>query len=333
MSGTALAGAGADDVEWWTGAKARVFISCGQGARERDAPAKIRDLVRELGFCPYLAIEVHSFDGLTNGIYQKLSTADYFLFADFARERLSLSGKRRGSLFSNQELGIASYLRLEALPFYQEGIPLEGILRYVQGNPVRFSDLPDLLTKIRAEIGRAGWKSNSRKELSIERDSVEFDLAKIPAKDLNGVQGWATVRYYHFILRNHHWRTLATDCIVHVPEIRSIAGGAPRRPDVVELKFKHVTSPVGWVPANSQRQFDGLIVPLAAPSTAILGILNPLNIDSGSAINQYTIPGPGDFEFDLIAFSREFRPAKATAMLHLGTSISDATLKVKAVKP
>jgi len=99
------------------------------------------------------------------------------------------------------------------------------------------------------------------------------------------------------------------------------------------LKFKHVTSPVGWVPANSQRQFDGLIIPLAAPSTAILGILNPLNIDSGSAISQYTLQGPGDFEFDLVAFSREFRPAKATAILHLGNSITDVTLKLKATGP
>ncbi|MGP8110207.1 MAG: hypothetical protein ACLQD9_05810 [Thermoplasmata archaeon] len=326
-------GAGADDIEWWTGAKARVFISCGQGEQEKGAAANIRDLVRQLGFCPYLAIEVHSFAGLTDGIYQKLSTADYFLFADFARETLSGGGDRRGSLFSNQELGIASFLGLEALPFFQDRIPLEGILRYVQGNPLRFSDVPDLLVKIRGEIVRAGWRPTSRKELSIERDPAEFDMANIPAKDANGVQGWATVRYYHFTLQNHHWRTLATDCIVHVPEIRTVATGASRRPDVVELKFKHVTSPVGWVPASSQRQFDGIIIPLSAPSKAILGILNPLNIDSGSAVNQYTLQGPGDFEFDLVAFSREFRPAKAIASLHLGQSINDVTLNIKAAKP
>ncbi len=325
--------AGADDVEWWTGAKARVFISCGQGPGEKDAPSKLRDLVKGLGFCPYLAIEVHTSEGLTEGIYQKLATADYFLFADFAREILQGTQNRRGSLFSNQELGIASFLHIDALPFLQEGVPLEGILKYIQGNHIEFSDLPDLLAKVEREVAKAAWNPSSRKEMSIERDPREFDETNIQAVDPRGVRGWAPVRYYHFVLRNHHWRTLATDCVVHVPEIRTISGGPPRHPDVVELKFKHVTTPVGWVPASSQRQFDGMLIAQSSPSRAILGILNPLNIDSSSAVTQYTIDGPGDFEIDLVAFSREFRPAKATASLHLGRTLDDVKLTVRPSKP
>src|SRR5690349_6319273 len=115
--------AGADEVEWWTGTRARVFISCGQnGDREQEIAERVRDKLRGLGFCPYLAFEVHSSKALTDGIYAHLRTAEYFLFVDFARELLESGPDRRGSLFSNQELAIASYLELECLYFTEAGI-------------------------------------------------------------------------------------------------------------------------------------------------------------------------------------------------------------------
>lgn len=328
-----IEGQGVDDVEWWTGHKARVFISCGQKPGEERIAAKVRDLVRdELGFCPYLAVEVHSSQSLTGGIYQKLTTADYFLFIDFARDEIK-SGGWRGSLFSNQELGIASYLDIDTIPFLQEGIPLEGILKYIQGNPIRFHSDEELLEKIPHEIRAAAWNPQSRKELEIGRDPNEYTLATVPAKDQNGRNLQAPVHYFHLTLANRHWRLLATNCIVHVTEIVAQDPKSERRPDTVEMKFKHVTSPAVAVPPRSKREFDGVLVPLGNPSRAIIGILNPVNIDSGAAVQQYTIDGPGDFELKIVAYSREFRPVRATALLHLGTKIEDVTLTLTAAPP
>jgi hypothetical protein len=332
VKGQEDSGAGQDDVNWWTGDSARVFISCGQGEGEESTAGRIRDLIRDKGFAPYLAIEVHSPQAITQGIYQKLTTADYFLFVDFSREPVGKCGESRGSLFSNQELGIASYLEIETLPFLQEGVSLEGILRYIQGNPIRFKGVTDLLEKIKHEIGIAAWQPLSRKELEIERDPGEVNAAWIPQTDAKTGQHLALpVRYYHLALHNRHWRLLATNCIVHVLGIRNAESGKVVHPDTVELKFKHVTSPSVAVPPNSRRQFDGVIVPDGNPSMAIVGILNPGNIDSGSIIEQHKIQGPGDFELDLVAYSREFRPAKATASLHLGSGLDD--VKFSILKP
>jgi hypothetical protein len=312
-------GAGQDDVNWWTGDSARVFISCGQGKGEESTAGKIRDLVRDKGFAPYLAIEVHSPQAITQGIYQKLTTADYFLFVDFAREQVGESDERRGSLFSNQELGIASYLEIETLPFLQEGVSLEGILRYIQGNPIRFKSVTDLLEKIKHEISIAGWQPLSRKELTIEREPGEVNAAWIPQTDpSSGKQFALPVHYYHLALHNRHWRLLATNCIVHILGVKNMETG-------------RVTSPSVAVPPHSKRQFDGVLVPDGNPTMAIVGILNPGNIDSGSIIEQHKIQGPGDFELDLVAYSREFRPAKATASLHLGTGLDD--VKFSILKP
>lgn len=324
-------GSGADDVEWWTGSKARVFISCGQSTSEGGVAGRIRDLVRELGFCPYFAVEAHSSKAITEGIYQRLATAEYFLFADFPRSEPG--GFVRGSLFSNQELGIASYLELEFLPFLHQSLPLEGILKYIQGNPVRFSSEEDLLEKIRRETRAAGWNPTSRRELEILRDPREFTNAAIPATSTEGQQGWAPVRYYHLAVRNRHWRLMATDCIVHLLGVRKVASGEVAHPDTVELKFKHVTSQSISLPPSSAREFDGVLVPEAQPSMAVVGILNPTGIDSASIVEQHKIQGPGDFELDLAAYSRGFRPARAIVRLHLGTSLDDVRLEMAPVRP
>jgi hypothetical protein len=95
------------------------------------------------------------------------------------------------------------------------------------------------------------------------------------------------------------------------------------RPDAVELKFKHVTWPTVSIPPSGVRQFDGVIVPEGTPDRALLGILNPIYVDSQRAQLQHTIIGPGDFEVGLVAYSREFAPARATLRIHLGASIDD----------
>jgi hypothetical protein len=63
-----------------------------------------------------------------------LEKSEYYLFIDFRREELG-SQRFRGSLFSHQELGIATYLKKEHILIFQERGVLErdGIKGYVPG--------------------------------------------------------------------------------------------------------------------------------------------------------------------------------------------------------
>jgi hypothetical protein len=324
-------GFGADEHDWWVSSKARVFISCGQKYEEEKRLAgEIRTLVRKLGFAPYLAFRIQASKALTEGIYAHLRTADYFLFVDVVRETLDSSPVRRGSVFSNQELAIASYLELDSLYFVEAGVKeRDGIIGAIQGNAIPFSDRTNLLSQVEEGIHEALWGASQRRELRIERNPVQFNHARIPIN--RAETQWVEALYYHVGLRNLHERTLATGCIVQVEKIRNLSLRTEGAPDPVEMKFKHINLPIVSIPPDAVRLFDGMFVTFHNPSTAILGIYSRTYIDSQDAVAQHTLTGPGDFEVDLVAFSREFSPARATLLAHLGTRIDDVRLTLKPV--
>jgi hypothetical protein len=317
--------ASADEREWWQGTKSRIFISCGQrDTFEKDTARRIRSAVRDLGFCPYMAFEMHSSKSLTEGIYEHLRTAEYFLFVDFARDRLGWRGPRRGSLFSNQELAIASFLNVDSLFFVEKSIvKREGILGVIQGNPVGFTRSDDLPNLVRTSITDALWDVQERHEVRIEEVANAVDLAA-----LGGV---VPAQYFHLGLRNHSRKTFGSNCMVQVLGIRNVTTGTSPSTDIVEMKFKHITWPIVGIAPASTRQFDAMFIQVAKPSEAILGILSQPYIDSGSIIGQHTLAGPGDFEVDIVAYSREFRPDRATMLVHLGTRVQDAKMTLKKV--
>lgn len=320
--------AGLDEAEWWSGSKARAFISCGQkGAREREFARAIQTLVRNKGFVPYLAFENHSSKALTEGIYAHLRTADYFLFVDFQRENLEGTGECRGSLFSNQELAIASFLEVNSLYFVERGIrEREGVLGSIQGNPIIFESRDDLVSQVAHEIEAANWNPRDRRELRIERTQGECQAADAPAIG----SGKATrVRYYHVRLRNSSTRIPATDCTVQVLGIRQVGHGGVIVPDVKEMKFKHITWPTVFIPPGTDREFDGMLVSEDSPNKAILGMLNNPYVDNSRITEICSVFGPGESEVDIVAYSREFAPARATLVIRLGSRIEEADLRLK----
>src|ERR1041385_8826331 len=113
----------------------RVFISCGQSAAELDVAGLIKQVLTDLGFEPYVAAQVQSVRALRENIFQQLRDTEYFLFVDFRREQLVQPDDviYRGSLFSHQELAIASFIELQILAFQEEGVKkLDGILGQLQ---------------------------------------------------------------------------------------------------------------------------------------------------------------------------------------------------------
>ena len=139
--------------------QARVFISCGQqkGTDEVEIAHNIAEKLEKMGFEPYIAVEEQTLKGMKENIFQRLSESEYFVFIDFKRERLSKlkngnledTSKHRGSLFSHQELAVATFLDIKALSFREkETKEDDGILKFIQANSIEFTDrhlLPDVV--------------------------------------------------------------------------------------------------------------------------------------------------------------------------------------------
>ncbi|MFZ0892651.1 MAG: hypothetical protein WB782_07055 [Thermoplasmata archaeon] len=106
------------ETDWWTSDKARVFISCGQGSeKEREIASKTRIGLERNGFAVYVGVETHSSNGLNENIFRYLETSEYVVFIEFPKDRADF----HESIFSHQELAIASYVKADLLPFLPEG--------------------------------------------------------------------------------------------------------------------------------------------------------------------------------------------------------------------
>jgi hypothetical protein len=106
--------------------KAKVFLSCGQskGSDEPVVTERIAQKICALGFECYVAVAEQSLRGLRENIFAQLESSDYLVFIDFKREELKVNGGLpicRGSLFSHQELAIASFLEIPVLPLQEKG--------------------------------------------------------------------------------------------------------------------------------------------------------------------------------------------------------------------
>lgn len=146
----------------------KVFISCGQATQlERKVASSIRNWLKNRGFDPYVAIEAQSIQDVNSGIIGNLTLADYYIFVDFPREKLSDSPEEyRGSLFTHQELAIAYIQGFDEALFIQHSrVRLEGVGKYILGNARKFDDIDEVPVIIRQEVKKRGWKAEYSRHL------------------------------------------------------------------------------------------------------------------------------------------------------------------------
>ena len=150
---------------------ARVFISCGQSTpTERQVAKKLERWFRSKGFDPYVAIQAQSLSDINAGIINVLRASDFYVFIDFRRERLGTSRSTlyRGSLFTNQELAIAYILNFEnAIFLQQEGIELNGLLRYMGSNSERFKRPEEVPSLVRTLVNERHWDLRYTRHLEV----------------------------------------------------------------------------------------------------------------------------------------------------------------------
>jgi hypothetical protein len=277
-----------------------------------DIAHKVADRLQLFGFDPYIASDEQTLNGVKENIFHQLATSEYFVFVDFKREQLvSTRGDLtcRGSLFSHQELALASYLDLPVIAFQEEGVKREdGLMRFLQGNAISFCDrgqLPDLIAEtIRARKWRPDWKN----ELILEQQNVYVDSPK--EKNRTG-------RFFYVLVRNLNPRNIAIDCYAYLEQTSNLVTGQTNKIETIEFKWAGYTQPNAVIGPNAFRNFDAFWVYHDDPTKLHFSAFT----DSSFYVPQ--IQGPGDFELSYYVISRNFPVARGTFNLHLGTSLEE----------
>jgi hypothetical protein len=196
--------------------------------------------------------------GLRENIFAQLETSDYLVFVDFKREELKTAAVEqvcRGSLFSHQELAIASFLEIPSLIFQERGLlPLDGMLGAMQANAIPFSD--------RNLLQSGDWRMDSKNALSM----VVADPPFTEALQKNG----ALRRFFHIGVRNHHHRKAALYCCAYLDEVENLTTKELSHPKSVELKWAGTLLPAVRIGPSAIRQLDGVNFSFQAHSTPFL---------------------------------------------------------------
>jgi len=300
---------------------ARVFLSCGQ-RDQRGETSIAQKIAKELQpeFQTYIAKGERTLEGLKENIFRRLAMSDYFLFVDFRREQLANLDVCRGSVFCQQELALASFLRLPALGFRQRGLEqLPGVMQAIQMNCEEFGGARGLPKQIRRRVTET-WDPVQWNTLVVERDSSEFTTA-------TPVGTASRCRFYHAVVRNAGPR-LAQACAVYPTAIRRVPPGdlnveGKFDPKLVEFKWGGTGYPLLPIPAGKGRDVDVICVAEDKPSVAHL----MLNIDSGNFARS--LEGPGDFEIESQVVSESFGTVNFGLTVSLGRKIEDVRVELR----
>lgn len=299
--------------------KARIFISCGQqdNSNELEVATRVAQRLDDLGYIPYVATQVQSLGTIKENVFEQLSNTEYFLFIDFKRERLTKSPEEyRGSLFSNQELAIASYLHTPVLAFREKGVrESEGLLGFIQGNCHRFSDRNSLHRVISDHVKEL-WTPTWMNSLQIELPKVPFtkvDRSKYGKSD-----------YYFLEVKNLHRHKAARNCFAYLERAVQLPSGTPIKSKLVESKWTGYVFPSVTIAPGGHRSFDTVVVAHEHPNYLQFSMLTD-TIGQGYGP---LIKGPSEVELGFVVYSDNFEPVRSSLKVTIGKAIEDFTIEI-----
>jgi hypothetical protein len=304
--------------------RARIFTSCGQRKGEETELANvIANMLVQRGFDPYIAVEEQVLRGFTQNILPRLEECEYYLFIDFRREVLiDNEGNRlgnRGSLFSHQELAIATFLDKPVIAFREQGvIGRDGVAGFLQINPSPFDDRQQLPNLVEAAITESGWNPTTRNELILNRIENEFEdviygPARIPA------------RFYHIQVRNLNHNNTARNCTVYLQSVRNLQNDQEFFPEPVEMKWKGLRIQSSLIPPRYTREFDGIIF-FPQSNETYIG-MNSFLTDYTGYLTEYRLSGPGRFLLEYVVFCDNFRPTRRRFIVSIGNDMQIISLQ------
>jgi len=204
--------------------KARVFIGCGQQSdKEKELGFVCVRYLEKRGFSVYLAEEIQSLEALTENIFDHLRNSEYAVFIDCARKELR-DGEFRGSVFVNQELAIATFLKIESRVFHEKGVKREGVVEYLIAKPIHFSDKYGFLRTLGKQT--KDWRNDWTNELSLK------SLPVVP--NVQTQNGYLT-DWYHLQVTNNHQNKHARNCVAYVSKIKNLDTGTDIKSGNFEL--------------------------------------------------------------------------------------------------
>jgi hypothetical protein len=316
--------------------RARVFISCGQtkDSEELETAHRVGDRLRELGFDPYVAVEEQTLLGLKENLFPRLRDTEYFIFVDFGREKLVPRGRgkiglvwsrkleRRGSLYSHQELALASYLDLPLLAFQEKGVKKnDGLLQSLQANLIQFTDRHLLPNVIADEVQRRHWDPEWRGELVLEREQGQFTDANRLEQPLGQQAGLIQGRFFHIDVRNRHRDKTAMNCYAYLEKAINLDTSVEIPLRAVEFKWAGLVLPNAHIPPGKARRFDAFWIPHHLPTKL------QFNVYSDATDYIPHIEGEGRYEFSYLVLADNFPASRASFILSLNKSLSLTTFE------
>lgn len=298
--------------------RARVFISCGQNKKsdEVEIARRIAQRLQELGFDPYIAVEEQTLRGLKENIFAQLERSEYFVFVDFKRESLAETYPlvHRGSLFSHQELALASFLEIPVVAFQEKGVKYDdGILRFIQTNATEFTDRHLLPNVIADQVQKRYWDPQLRNEVVLEREPNQYVDAQLGSTQKIG-------RFFHLSIRNLHPRKTATNCYVYLEKATKLNPRAEIPLNTIELKWAGYVLPNAHVSPGSARRADAFWIHHDEATVLRFNVFS----DSTEFIPQ--IQGEGEYELIYSIVSDNFPAARMSLYLKLAASLEHTTL-------
>jgi hypothetical protein len=273
--------------------------------------------LEKLGFDPYIAVQEQTLRGLKENIFRQLGRSEYFIFVDFKREKLENEDLYRGSLFSHQELALASYLDTEVLALQEEGVKKnDGILGFLQTNAIQFTDADrHLLPSVIADnVQQRGW--DWRHELVFERDPKQFTDPFVR-------NAGKSARFFHIKVRNLHRDRIATNCYAYLERATKFDPSTKIDIRTVEIKWRGYTLPNAHVLPQTTRDFDAFFIYHDAPEVLQFQFFT----DASEFIPQ--IAGAGTYRLEYVVVSDNFPPVRGTFTLDLSGSLESTVLALR----
>ena len=267
----------------------RVFISCGQKDEEERGAARA-DMLRGLGFDPYVAARVQSILDLNGEIIGELKRSDYYIFINFRREQI-VGGEYRGSLFAHQEAAVAYSLGFEkALFLHQRGIRSEGMLAYIVSNVPCFDQLADVVQSVREAVCQAGWVP------TYSRNLIVSNLRWGPQVNFRDHTGEGSVQVLHADIENRRPDIGSIGTVARLSAI-IVNGNRAESPDKSHLKASGQPGYEQTILPRSHGAFDILALALGRPHTLVLN--SALDVRPRCAL----ICEPGEYIFEYEVFA------------------------------
>jgi len=274
---------------------ARVFVSCGQrDGEEKQIAHDVKKMLDGLGYEAYLAVYDQTLRSLRENIFAKLGDqTEYFLFVDFCREKIDASGNCRGSLFSHQELAIASFLGFDddVLVFQEKGLlERDGMIGAFQANATSFSDRSGLIDVIKKRV-ESQWRKDWRRKLALDQ-ADDPDCEAVPQ------QCGATGFFFHIRAKNRHIRATARNCYAFLRSVREAPTSETRSFEAAELMWAGYDFPNAIIPpGNCPRRFNAVWFNSASPREPRFKIFS----DWPRNIPRLRSPGAYVLEYEVVS--------------------------------